>query len=200
MKARTTSTSNIFCPKRRAFTLTEIAIVLGLIGLILGTIWVAASAVYTNMRVDMTTRGIIAFAQGMRNMYGNQGLMETGANAITVTQLIGAGIVPNDLVNTTGNGLADSWGGTIIFTPATTINLPGDSFVLDLANIPQAACVGLLTDTSAKSTNSGLYGLAAGAAAFTTIAGVGTTTDYPPATAVTDCTATSHVGYAFSIH
>jgi hypothetical protein len=126
--------------------------------------------------------------------------METGANAITVTQLISTGVVPNDLVNNGSNGLVDSWGGTLTFTPATTISTAGDSFVLDLANVPQSGCVGLLTDTSTKATGSGIYGLAAGAAAFTTIAGVGTTTDYPPATAAADCAATNHVGYAFSIH
>ena len=38
--------------RRRGFTLTEIAIVLGIVGLILGAIWVAAAAVYNNLRVS----------------------------------------------------------------------------------------------------------------------------------------------------
>jgi prepilin-type N-terminal cleavage/methylation domain-containing protein len=189
--------------RRRGFTLTEIAIVLGIMGLILGAIWVAASSVYTNMRISTTTRDVISLSQGVRNLYANQGLMET-APVITSAQLISTGVVPNDMI--AGNAFVDAWGGTMTFTPATTISTAGDSFVVDLAGIPQAGCVGLLTDSSTRSTGSGVYGVNAGANAFTGAQTGGNpvlnTTNYTGTSAVGVCTAATnnHVGYAFSIH
>lgn len=188
--------------QRRGFTLTEIAIVLGIVGLILGAIWVAASAVYNNLRISTTVRDMIALSQGVRNLYANQGTMD----AITTNNLICTGAVPNDLVVGTcaagGATMVDSWGGAITWTPATTISTAGNSFVIDLAGIPQPGCVGLLTDSSTRSTGSGIYGVNAGNAAFNTIAGVGQTTNYTGTTAVTACAlaTNNHVGYAFSIH
>lgn len=41
---------------RRAFTLTEIAVVLGVIGLIIGVIWVAAASVHEQAKVDRASQ------------------------------------------------------------------------------------------------------------------------------------------------
>jgi len=185
--------------KRRGFTLTEIAIVLGIMGLILGAIWVAASAVYTNMRVSAQTRDIIALSQGVRQLYANQGVMD----AITTANLIQSGAVPSDMIN--GAVLTNEWGGVTTFTPATQINAAGDSFVIDVGSVPQTSCVGLLTDSSVGSnaTGSGIYGLNARPQAggiYTTIAAVGQTVNYTGTLAVTACAgATNHVAYAFSL-
>lgn len=195
-------------PRQRGFTLTEIAIVLGIMGLILGAIWVAASSVYTNMRVSTTTRNVISLSQGIRNLYANQGSITD--NPTTAT-LVSTGVIPNDMVvpaaGANGPSLIDNWGGTVTFS-VTAISNPGDSFVIDLAGIPQAGCVGLLTDSSTKSTGSGIYGLNAQgggtgtAAVYTTAAGVGSTTSYTATTSVNACSTTinNNVGYAFSIH
>jgi prepilin-type N-terminal cleavage/methylation domain-containing protein len=192
--------------RRRGFTLTEIAIVLGIMGLILGAIWVAASSVYTNMRVSTTTRDVISMSQGIRNLYANQGVMDGGLAGPPYTSLINTGVVPNDITTTAGS-LVDAWGGTVTFTPATTISTAGDSFVIDLAGVPESGCVGLLTDSSTKSTGSGITGLAAGTTLYSKgLADVGSTTSYTATTAVgsTACGAGAgasvHVGYLFSIH
>ncbi|MDE2029768.1 MAG: prepilin-type N-terminal cleavage/methylation domain-containing protein, partial [Alphaproteobacteria bacterium] len=49
----------------RGFTLTEIAIVLGIIGAIIGGIWVAASRVSGSQKIQKATTQIIALAQGV---------------------------------------------------------------------------------------------------------------------------------------
>ncbi len=190
----------------RAFTLTEIAIVLGIMGLILGAIWVAASSVYTNMRVSTTSRDVIAFSQGVRNLYGNQGSMDSGlasggSSLSNYQALVQSGAVPSSWIN--GTNIVDTWGGSITFTPGTTANTSADSFVVDLDKVPQAACVGLLTDNSVRTSSSGIYGLNANnTTVFNSGSGVGTTTNYNAGAAVTQCTGTSnnHVGYAFTIH
>src|SRR5271170_6840773 len=66
--------------EERGFTLTEIAIVLGIIGLILGAIWVAAAAVYTNMRTSKTTTELLDIVQNMRAMYATSGTIDPAAN------------------------------------------------------------------------------------------------------------------------
>src|SRR5882757_10048711 len=54
---------------KRGFTLTEIAIVLGIIGLILGAIWAAASSVYNNLKANQAQQGILSAAQAVRSLY-----------------------------------------------------------------------------------------------------------------------------------
>jgi prepilin-type N-terminal cleavage/methylation domain-containing protein len=189
--------------KQRGFTLTEIAIVLGIVGLILGAIWVAAGAVYTNLRVSSTSRDMLAMAQGIRTLYTNQGLMDAG---FTTVNLIASGVAPGDMVNTATNTLSDAWGGAITFTPATTINTAGDSFVVDLSGVPTGACVSLLSTNSSPATGTGIAGLNAGAALFNTAASIKNggnyVTNYTATAAVAACSAAAivHVGYLFSVH
>jgi prepilin-type N-terminal cleavage/methylation domain-containing protein len=56
---------------RRGFTLTEIAIVLGVMGMILGAIWGAASTVYSNKKTTAALQEILAIVANMRGLYTN---------------------------------------------------------------------------------------------------------------------------------
>ena len=73
--------------ERRGFTLTELAIVLGIIGLILGAIWTAAAKVYANNRVTKGVNEVLALVSGVRGTYGSRGVIAT-----TPSDLTGAGI------------------------------------------------------------------------------------------------------------
>jgi len=66
---------NIFCRKRKrqAFTLTEIAIVLGITGLILGAVWVAASKVRLTGQIHTASQQLAAIAQNTRTVFTEQG-------------------------------------------------------------------------------------------------------------------------------
>ena len=55
--------------KQRGFTLTEMAIVLGIIGLILGAIWYAASSVYLNWKVSNIMQEVVVFENNARVQY-----------------------------------------------------------------------------------------------------------------------------------
>ncbi len=48
------------CTQRRGFNLVEAAIVLGVVGLVIGGIWVAASTVSANMRINQLSTDIMA--------------------------------------------------------------------------------------------------------------------------------------------
>lgn len=57
---------------KRGFNLIEAAIVLGVIGLVIGGIWVAASAVRDNLRLNDITKDIALLYNNLTNTYSQQ--------------------------------------------------------------------------------------------------------------------------------
>jgi prepilin-type N-terminal cleavage/methylation domain-containing protein len=90
---------------KRGFTLTELAIVLGIIGTILGAIWVAASRVYNNQRTDKAVTEVLAIASGIKAMYPNNQIVA----AFLMPTAINNGIVPADMIVACPAGAP--WGG-----------------------------------------------------------------------------------------
>ena len=66
---------------RKGFSLVEAAIVLGVVGLVIGGIWLAASAVQQNMRINRTVSGIAIIAQNYKNLF--PGAMRTTVLGLT---------------------------------------------------------------------------------------------------------------------
>jgi prepilin-type N-terminal cleavage/methylation domain-containing protein len=157
----------------RAFTLTEIAIVLGIIGIILGAIWVAAAAVYSNMRVGAASRELLAMVQGMRALYATSNTVDDKANlpgGSSPTTYLHAGIVPSDALDTgvpsTAVSAVNPWGGAIYITAAKNI-ADNDSFIVAFNAIPSSACVTLLTSVTGAGRDPGMWGAYGGVAAGT---------------------------------
>ena len=86
--------------RNRGFTLTEMAIVLGVIGLILGAIWVAAASVYANLYVSEASTETIMIVQNFKALYG---INRNGqaSNGMDITALaINAGLIPSNMIQT----------------------------------------------------------------------------------------------------
>jgi Tfp pilus assembly protein PilE len=137
--------------RRRGFTLTEAAIVLGIVGLILGAIWVAAAAVYNNMRVQKANTALLTAAQTVRSLHATQNAIAAG----TEDQWVAAGVWPTDWVR--GTTSVGPWG-----TTGNTISLgfsvvSGDAFKVVLTGVPAAACIDLLVRNTGAGRDSGLY-------------------------------------------
>ena len=64
---------NVRSQTRRAFTLTETAILLGIISFVLAGLWAAGSSVWRGRQVDRTVQQIATVAQNMRDYYGGIG-------------------------------------------------------------------------------------------------------------------------------
>jgi type II secretory pathway pseudopilin PulG len=93
-----------------AFSLTELAIVLGVIGTILGAIWVAASHVYNNQRTDKAVQQIVTIASDIKALYPS-GQIQGGAQMISPLA-INNGIFPADMIGSyAGTEFGSGWGG-----------------------------------------------------------------------------------------
>ena len=158
--------------RKRGFTLTEIAIVLGIIGLILGAIWVAASAVYQNLRTSKATTELLTVAQAVRTMYATSASVDAGADmpaafaASTVgaanATYIAAGVFPTDTLNTgnpaTATIVTDPWSGGIAIVAAKA-TVASDSFAIEFNKVPTTACITLFTGNTGTGRDVSLLGL-----------------------------------------
>jgi hypothetical protein len=96
----------------RGFNLIEAAIVLGVVGLVIGGIWVAASAVQENLRTKRMQEGITSIYQGILSQYKG---FDAGGGGTTLARsdlasdpIIRFDYAPKDFVR--GNKLIDPWG------------------------------------------------------------------------------------------
>lgn len=90
---------------RRAFSLVEAAIVLAVVGLVIGGIWTAAATVTENHRINETAIGILSLGRSAQSLLLSGGF-PTGANATayystqnSIMRAINNGIFPYDNAN-----------------------------------------------------------------------------------------------------
>lgn len=160
------------------FTLTEIAIVLGIIGLILGAIWVAAAAVYNNMRVGTASTELLQITQAVRAMYATSSTVDPGADMPGNPTYLHAGVFPTSALNTavpsTATAAYNPWNGNIYISRAT-FNIANDSFAIAFDAIPSNACITLLTSSTGQGRDPGMFGAFGQAAGSAISATPGTT-------------------------
>lgn len=203
---------------KRGFTLTEIAIVLGVIGLILGSIWVAAAAVYNNMRISTATRQLLAVTQAVRSLYATSSTVSSTADMTTVpftgvaagaqTTYAQAGIFDADMVVINGGNYSvqGPWTNGSVNVVAAKSLTNSDSFAIEFDNVPQAACIQMLINSTGSSRDPGMYAVQAGAAGALAIAAgggaTGTQTAFPlsASTAQGQCAnANNNVAFQFKL-
>ena len=104
--------------KKRGFTLTEIAIVLGIIGTILGAIWTASARVTHANKVTKLVTEILAISEAVRSNHATRSTMSFGC---LNTFLAKSSSIPSDMVNAAAGPdgtcgettLSDPWGKTV---------------------------------------------------------------------------------------
>jgi prepilin-type N-terminal cleavage/methylation domain-containing protein len=82
---------------KSGFTLTELAIVLSVIGLILGAIWAAAAEVYTNRRISKAAEEVLSVVNSVRATYGAKGAIGGSSRDLTAAG-INFGWFPVDMI------------------------------------------------------------------------------------------------------
>lgn len=84
--------------KARGFTLTEVAIVLGVIGLIISAIWASASNVYKNKKLTEAQREIMVISQNIRKLYTGRGSLNCTTTTDITGPMVTAGVFPADMI------------------------------------------------------------------------------------------------------
>ena len=198
---------------KRGFTLTEIAIVLGIIGLILGAIWVAAGAVYQNLRISKAQTELLQIAQGVRSLYATQSVVDSAKDLDETTALIAAKVFPSDTISTattgSGNNAVTSttangpWAGSSIKVISATqpSGIAGDSFGIIFVNIPAAACIAMTTGNTGTGRDNALWAVAYGSGSTApTTPGSATSMPINATTAATSPgTSTASIGFFFAL-
>ncbi len=95
--------------KSRGFTLTELAIVLSIMGLILGAIWTAASKVYFNQKITKSVTQTLAIAEGIKAAFPN-GSIPASTGAVLTGFVIDSGIAPSDMLQPPATCASDIYG------------------------------------------------------------------------------------------
>jgi type II secretory pathway pseudopilin PulG len=149
----------LYCPQRRAtrqagFNLIEAAIVLGIVGLIVGGIWAAAGSAYENMRQQNASKQLLALVQGIRGFYAQNPSDQVDEK---IDNLYNLGILPADMVvDSSGTKtLRHPWGGTVIINDTTTsMGIP--SFKVTFDDVSDSSCRNFITRASNVARGSGL--------------------------------------------
>jgi len=155
----------------RGFTLTELALVLGVIGLILSAAWTAAGYVSESRKISRATQQILETSNNVKNLYAMRPVFKN-ANTLINSMLIAANAIPTDLLSPTAtNGTNNAWNGDFRVYGATTFEGASrpNVFRISYYNIPLDACIGI---ANAIITNSGTA--AASPIQFVTACGVNT--------------------------
>jgi prepilin-type N-terminal cleavage/methylation domain-containing protein len=147
---------------RQGFTLMEIAIALGVMGIILAAIWVAASAAQEKNNINQAVQELQTISQNILSIWQGQTLPGTSTTLLNA-QMIGAGAVPSSAV-IDASTIANPWGtsgpsvsgvgnvnGGVFIYPVSA-----KSFRIKFVNIPLDGCIALYTQgTSCQTGQSG---------------------------------------------
>lgn len=124
--------------KSSGFSLIEAAVVLGVIGLVIGGIWAAAATVQENRRQSRMLEAAIYIINGIEGRYRNFSDSVTFSDAIGVPRSAWPGIIPDDMNVVGVDTPVSPWG-----TPIT-INVTNDARTIWMyLEVPIAACIKL---------------------------------------------------------
>ena len=166
------------------FNLIEAAIVLGIVGLVVGGIWAAASAAYENMRQQTASKNVLAFAQAIKNFYANSGVTTIATAEAT---LINMGVVPKDMVSGT-NRINHPW--TNHQNSIVNLTSANSLFTISFWGVPTTSCSALVSRNGNSS--SGLI-------AAISVDGTNVTNYSNPTQCTSGSAGTKRVGFIFSI-
>lgn len=87
-----------FSDNRKGLTLTESAVVLAIVGIVMGSIWGVASAVHQRHQIKVATGQLQTIVSNMRALYGNRQVIQGGLLNITA-DVVNLGVIPVDMLN-----------------------------------------------------------------------------------------------------
>ena len=133
---------------KRGFNLIEVAMVLGVVGLVIGGIWVAAAAVNENMKVNDTAAGILTACDKATTVFPARMAPVGNYIQVPITTLISAKIFPESWIK--NNNIIPPIGA--IGATFWMDNSQGDQYTgevrLNIQNMTSSQCLALLPKLS----------------------------------------------------
>lgn len=151
-------------PPQRAFTLAEAAIVLAIVGIVLGAIWAAGAMVYRNMQIGQTISHLVTVVQNVRNLYASQSSFSSATGTNITSDLVKAEMFPAMILDKSTRLPVTSWGTDIkVYVGSTK-----DSFKVSFeSTLPEETCRSLVGRMGGKGRLKGLVQVEAGGSTYT---------------------------------
>lgn len=96
--------------QRRGFNLVEAAIVLGIVGLVIGGIWVAAANVQENLRISRAQQDVLSIISNLRSLFSTAPVVWGGPDPYDsrVNTALNSSVFPADSIQ--GTQVLNPWG------------------------------------------------------------------------------------------
>ena len=150
--------SSLHPAKQSGFTLTELAIVLGVIGIVLASIWSASAMVSKKMKVNHAIQELQTIVSNIRSIYvGGSHFSQTGSMTDITAGFMNAGVFPAEMIQPGQTYPLNPWGGrVVIYVIPNSPGADNTQFEIAYFNSLNFQCSALLSQTSGSGQDSGL--------------------------------------------
>ncbi len=136
--------------RRRGFNLIEAAIVLAVVGAVIGTIWGVSAKFYEDYKVNKTVEDLQLIVKNIQGLISRRD-SEAMGNGVMIHQFLAStGVFPKDWRNASGSGLKHPFGGVVYvgnyIPPAGATE--HRFYIMLQGGIPRSSCVKLVVKVS----------------------------------------------------
>ncbi|NDC55704.1 MAG: hypothetical protein EBZ69_02660 [Alphaproteobacteria bacterium] len=149
----------------RGFSLTEMAIILGIAGVVLGTIWVVAAQMIESGRQASALKQIATIAENVRSFYASQRKIDDEDLEDIV---IASALAPQDMIDDRAStpALYNPWSGPVDLYGIFDATRYGSGFWVYYGGLSVASCTAMLSVAASQMPAQGLMRYAADDTAF----------------------------------